>query len=574
MALIEEYYGGVFFKTPQQEIYEEITQDAPRRQELLLALGEQQIAAQKAATKEIIQSNMKGAGIVATEIAQQTRAMETVVQHMGQEVSLVGERMSHAVEELGERLSGGLYELHWQVAQVQCQIAALHQTMKDILYVLRNSRNNEAQQLVKQGLRHYINEEYKEAEERFKRALQYDSTDYQVLMNLGFLEIHKNNAKQAAIYFDKALKLPENLDNLSKSRTLWAIARLYYTQKLYEKAVVFAETALKLDRSNPEGWFTCGIYAALAGKTELALKYIQQAIQLNPIFFSKAAAETQRDLQRIRQEVFGLLSKMADEMYRKAATACNDVKAQRDHLNATNWSSEYINSLNRIHTEYKQAVNLLQKPSYADCVRCVTNILNIQQAIPVLSELDRLYKERKGILEHLEDQKSYEEKLHRTLPEPKKIYEFNSGLLFLLAIICLYGIPGAYMSSLVSIGSAKPAAFLLWPLLFIFGAIYALIGATDNDPAFGSSADHFSYGLKGIAVAFIIIVVAYLLMYISHSIKSGKETLRERRRNKMLSDITETQAALSKLKYQTDNLEYAIRNSLSTVSSYLSNIRW
>jgi Flp pilus assembly protein TadD len=49
-----------------------------------------------------------------------------------------------------------------------------------ILEALLNSRNKEAQELVRQGLRLYVNAEYGDAEELFQKAFQYDPTDLKI----------------------------------------------------------------------------------------------------------------------------------------------------------------------------------------------------------------------------------------------------------------------------------------------------------------------------------------------------------------------------------------------------------
>ena len=256
-------YGNAWGVNPQEEVYREITQKCPARQRAMIALAKQQIKEQQIATHQIAQSNIIGAQMVATEIQQQTRVLENSVQQVGatvaQEMSSAADQISYAVDALGNQISIELAEIQWQIAQE-------NKTLEQILHVLHENRNNEARQLVQQGIRLYINEQYQKAEERFKRALDCDMTDYQVLMNLAYIEIHKNNAKAAYGFFNDALKLPQNLDALSQSRTLWAITRLFYTTKNYEKAFQYAEQSLKIGRREANGIFMTAIYATLSGR--------------------------------------------------------------------------------------------------------------------------------------------------------------------------------------------------------------------------------------------------------------------------------------------------------------------
>lgn len=182
----------------------------PRRERQMIRLAEYQIEAQKAVGREIVRSNIAGAQIIASEIAQQTLALDRTIKQVGESISdsisFAADQISDAIDILGNRLCAELSEIKWQLAQQ-------NKTLEEILDVLRSSRNNEAQQLVQQGVRHYVNDEYEEAEERFRRALEYDTTDYQVLMNLAYIEIHKDNASAAVTFFRKAISLPENLDS-------------------------------------------------------------------------------------------------------------------------------------------------------------------------------------------------------------------------------------------------------------------------------------------------------------------------------------------------------------------------
>ena len=224
-------YDNAQGRTPQERAFNELTQAGPKRQRALLTLTKQQIEAQQLAAKQIVASNIAGAEMVATEIQQQTRSLEQSLQQVGttltQEMSSNTEKLSYAVEQLGDRISMEMAEMRWEMAQQ-------NQTLEKILHVLRENRSNETRQLVQQGIRLYINEQYDKAEERFKRALDYDMTDYQVLMNLAYIELHKGDLKAAYKWFKDALNLPENLNNSSKSRTLWAIARIFYTAKQSE----------------------------------------------------------------------------------------------------------------------------------------------------------------------------------------------------------------------------------------------------------------------------------------------------------------------------------------------------
>jgi len=196
--------------------------------EELQSLAKEQIKIQKTTSEDITRRNVEGAQIISSEIDQQTheleRAMERFASNVSASVLLAADQISDAVDMLGDHICADLDEIKWQLAQ---QNEALDQ----ILRVLQQSRSNEANQLVQQGTRLYINGEYEDAEERFRLALELDKTDYQVLMNLGFIEIRKDNAAAAHAFFKKAFSLPGNINSVCQAKTLRAIARLYYTEQ-------------------------------------------------------------------------------------------------------------------------------------------------------------------------------------------------------------------------------------------------------------------------------------------------------------------------------------------------------
>jgi len=229
-SLIDRYtYGHSSWPapfTPEAEILLE----NPRRQNEMLQLAQHQIEVQKAASRAVVQSNIAGAQIISNEIAQQTRILENMIGGMTLGIAAAADQISDSIDILGDRLCAELAEIRWQLSQQ-------NESLEKILDLLRNSRNNEAQQLVKQGVRHYVHGEYLESEERFRKALDFDTTDYQVLMNLAYIEMHKGNSETASTFFKKSLNLPENLDSHSKARTLWALGRLSYAENDYQNAL-------------------------------------------------------------------------------------------------------------------------------------------------------------------------------------------------------------------------------------------------------------------------------------------------------------------------------------------------
>ncbi len=305
--------------------------ESPRRQEELIAIGRQQLDAQRSAARTIARSNLAAAEIIANEINQQTTALEAGLRDYATLVSSsvrdAADQIAAAIDVLGDRLCAYLGEIAWQLAQQG-------ETLAGILRTLRESRSNEARQLVEQGVRHYINEQYERAEERFRQALAQDTTDYQVLMNLGLIAVQKGVSTEALQFFHDALRLPSGLDEQAKSRALMAIARVHYAQREYREAAVNARRAVALiDGGQTDDVYALGIYAALAGDVNKCVACLEQAIRKQAGFFAKAVVEP--DLDPSRSEVLSLLSRLALEargrVENKVTTARGLLKGIHEH---------------------------------------------------------------------------------------------------------------------------------------------------------------------------------------------------------------------------------------------------
>jgi len=403
--LMERFmYGNARGMTPQEQVFRELTEQSPQRQRAMISLAKQQIETQKSTADKIRQSNLAGAKIIANEIAQQTQVIEQTVQRVGERISndilFAANRVSEAVELLGDRLCLELSEIRWELAQQNT-------TLEKILSVLQKNRNNEACQLVQQGVRHYVNEEYEEAEARFHRALDFDTTDYQVLMNLGYIALHKNNASDAFTWFKKALSLPDHLEATSKSRTLWAIARLHYAEENYEDALVYGKQSLELDSTlEPKKIFTCGTYAALARNLSLALEKIEQAISLDATFFTTAVIDP--DLEIIRHDILELLSQLSENISHQATTRFKEMEKLIAQLQKNKGNSEYADFLSDVQHTFTETRKMLDYPSYSYCLQYVKYtaefLLHLQHAIEILPQIDQHIdqihdlQESKGIL--------------------------------------------------------------------------------------------------------------------------------------------------------------------------------
>lgn len=282
------------------------------------------IEAQRAAAQDISANYSRAAATVAAEINHQTNLLESHISRLGdeirKEIAIGSRQIVEAVEYLSDRVSTHLEDISWQLRQQ-------NETLQGILLTLKNSRNNEAQQLLRQGRRHYFNCEFDEAEERFRKALEFDSTDYQVLMNLAFTALNRNDSTQALFYFKKALTLPEDIGIKERTATLWAIARLHYVTGDYKES---HETSLEVFKSLneilPRDYYLAAVYAFGAKENAYARKCLEKSVENNPSLWGVAAADP--DLYEHRPVVMTILTRIcedANSQLRRLMTECQSL---------------------------------------------------------------------------------------------------------------------------------------------------------------------------------------------------------------------------------------------------------
>ncbi len=409
LSLVDRFtFGQVSYDYPnapgateRERVVNELLTAGPNRQRAVIALAEYQLQAQERqatmlsastaagaqlVTKEISQqadmlsaTTVAGAQLVANEISQQTdqlrNTMESVRATLSEDIVLAGAEISSAINEVGTLLTMELAEVQWQLAQQ-------NETLDKILHVLQENRSNETRQLVTQGIRLYNAGQYDKAEERFRRALDYDMTDYQVLMNLGFIEIHKNNADSALQFFQEALTLPPNLDMASKARAIWNLALLEAAQGRYENAVRLGDRSMEGDKCNSAHLYSTAIWAALVGNADDSLSRLRKAIETTPSLLAKA--EVDSGFTIIRQKVTGLLVAMSNSAFEKARQLASTAKTHTSNFSRNSGRSNYMQQLNRIRSTMNTLDELMVRPSYS---RCIEYARKVSQAIPEISQV-------------------------------------------------------------------------------------------------------------------------------------------------------------------------------------------
>jgi len=530
----------------------ELVYETPRREREMIHLAREQIEAQNSAAKKIAKSNMLGSQIISDEIQQQTLILDRTINQIGarisDSISFAADQITDAIDLLGDRICLELTEIKWQLAQQ-------NETLEKILEVLYESRNNEARQLVLQGLRHYVNDEFEGAEERFKLALSFDTTDYQVLMNLAFIEIHKENSTQALKLFKKALSLPENLDSPSKARTLWATARLYYAEQVFDKAFSLAEKASKHDNPNdPQVFYTLGVYAALAGKKSTALEKIKQSILIDYRYLTKCTVDP--DLQTIKHDIFELLGSLCANSESKAKQKVAEIKKELSILEGNGPLSGNHNFIEETTSIINDAITGLRSPSYSFCLRCTEIMTNLKEVIEEIKKLFPLYSTVRKYQEAFDSKnKKYLSTEQKNKPEkalPLAVYTIMSFISYILP-----GFLGADAYASVAEGTGTGmfiVSTLIWPLIFIISFFGSLVGVDEQAAFFGGCL----IGLVIVGVTWGVISLIGKQMEKNYYKKNAEISTAKH-------NSDEAQRKLSNIKNEIASKEKNIEEQLSTV---------
>lgn len=356
-------------------------EDGRRR---LLQFAQSQVEMQRKAAQAVAVSNTPGASMIAGEIDRQTNLLSRAVRDFSPSWAGVDSFMAS----MGERLCVSLDEIRWQSAQ-------LANSPEAILNMVDSKRCKDARDLVGQGVRHYVNFEFKEAEERFLKVLDFDTTDYQVLLNLGFIELHKGDADQAGAYFHKAQKLPEKLTDEARARVLSILARLEYARKNFSEAASLARQARDIRRL-PGDEYQAAVYAALAGDWDAALESLEKLVKGDALFFAKAAVDP--DLQDEQKTVLGLFSRLSAGVESSLSAqfrSCEETFLSLDPDRGSRLGVEVKNHVEQILVETRE---ILKGGSYSEA-------RELSKIMPLLVDLAGETRDFEGDQQDVEAQK-------------------------------------------------------------------------------------------------------------------------------------------------------------------------
>lgn len=163
---------------------------------------------------------------------------------------------------------------------------------------------------------------YGEAMERFAQAERLNPLDYRLYLGWGFAHLFNNELDRAIELFEKAVKT--EIPYFYKSYTNLLIARTYFAQNKYKKALQHAKLALGFAPEYAETSYSAAYYSAVLGKNEEALDLLKDAVEKNESYIEIARDRTV--LRRLEAKLERMLAEMKSGLNAKAKEKLNNAK--------------------------------------------------------------------------------------------------------------------------------------------------------------------------------------------------------------------------------------------------------
>lgn len=126
------------------------------------------------------------------------------------------------------------------------------------------------------------------------------------------------------------------------------------------------------------------MYSALAGDKQGALELLEEAIHADVRYYGKAAVDP--DLEGIRDEVLGLLARLAREAERKAKDVFAAAAKESRAISNGMAGSQFVQLKDRTGQMLKKIQNALRSPSYSMCLCCVLVMEPLRRCLQGLRE--------------------------------------------------------------------------------------------------------------------------------------------------------------------------------------------
>lgn len=291
-------------------------------------------------------------GAIARHRGQYTTALDHL-QNFVEYYTTVGDctKVSHGLFQIGN--------IHHNIGNYEKSLKALYRALR--IHEFENDQSSINFALNSIGVVLRSAKRYDEALENYHRALSTDSTNSDVLMNIGNIYTSKNELNRAAVYYRKALRIDErNKDDWAIAYDLENLGNLFNAMEMHDSALVYHSRALSIrgrlsnKREEALSLSQLGYTNTKLRKNVLAKDYLTRALALAKETGSKIL------IRDIYEKLSLLYSENRD--YGNAYTYLKSYTGLKDSI----LDEESVKQLNELTAKYEtekkeQQITLLSK---------------------------------------------------------------------------------------------------------------------------------------------------------------------------------------------------------------------
>lgn len=297
-----------------------------RRRRWAFVVSDQASRLERAAL-ELEREAVEGAASIARELEVEAARLERLFRSLEPDPAgartaarMIGPEFLRLVDQCAQGLAVGCLELEWQV-YLQAQ---------DLL----GDTAAAGPDLLQQGLRHYLLEQYGEAEERLLRALHDDSTSFGALVTLAFLAGHRGELVLVQKRLEDSLHLSSGVPIEGRMIVLRSLTTLYRSTGSAAKSIRTAHSCLELGGAARDTYALASCLASSGEPWGEVLPSLRLAISQCSDLYARAAIDPVFDDYRLNvHELLGALALQANaELAERVVLVQGDLHGMREQI--------------------------------------------------------------------------------------------------------------------------------------------------------------------------------------------------------------------------------------------------
>lgn len=253
-------------------------------------------------------------------------------------------------------------DFNWAIGEL-CSIAELQQkSLQTILTTLQSPLNNQARELRQRAEFAYMNGWYEDALSDFLQAEQHNYQDFAVHQAIGNIYLYHRRPPElnhARDYFLNAAKYATPHSSRYAAISYMFAGFTSYLLGEDESSIEYSSKACKLYPRLTEAFFNCAKFAAAAGRVDVAIQNLEQAIKTDSRYLSKA--QDDQDFLLIDPSFTEFVTQLRDETKTNVTKGIQELENQLIGYYFLDEDAE-----TEIQASLQKAKILLQKNSYVD----------------------------------------------------------------------------------------------------------------------------------------------------------------------------------------------------------------